>query len=115
MVDDVQKICNLILPEQEFWQNEARSLFVGVLLYLVAVPEKIKSFGEVVRTLRSDDVVYNKIKLIIQHAIGYKSKDGVFINTELNKYNDIYFYDDVDYIVYKDHFNRIFNELIYNT
>lgn len=59
MVDDVQKIANLVLPEREFWNNEARSLFVGVVLYLLAVPEKIKSFGEVVRTMRSDDVVYN--------------------------------------------------------
>ncbi|MFN7038589.1 MAG: type IV secretory system conjugative DNA transfer family protein [Alphaproteobacteria bacterium] len=59
MVDDVQKIANLILPEKEFWSNEARSLFVGVVLYLLAVPDKVKSFGEVVRTLRSDDVVYN--------------------------------------------------------
>jgi type IV secretion system protein VirD4 len=59
MVDDCQKICSLILPEQEFWQNEARSLMLGVMLYLLAVPEKITSFGEIVRTLRSDDVVYN--------------------------------------------------------
>lgn len=59
MVDDVQKIGSLLLPEQEFWQNEARSLFLGVTLYLLAVPEKISSFGEVTRTLRSDDVVYN--------------------------------------------------------
>jgi len=59
MVDDVQKIANLIMPEKEFWNNEARSLFLGVVLYLLAVPEKIKSFGEVVRTMRSDDVVYN--------------------------------------------------------
>lgn len=59
MVDDVQKIANLIMPEKEFWNNEARSLFVGIVLYLVAAPEKIKSFGEVVRTMRSDDVVYN--------------------------------------------------------
>ncbi len=58
-VDDVQKIANLLLPEQEFWNNEARTLFTGVVLYLVAVPEKVTSFGEVVRTLRSDDVVYN--------------------------------------------------------
>lgn len=58
-VDDIQKIANLLLPEQEFWNNEARSLFVGVALYLLAVPEKITSFGEVVRTLRSDDVTYN--------------------------------------------------------
>ena len=42
LVDDVQKICNLVLPEQEFWQNEARSLLLGVILYLAAVPEKLK-------------------------------------------------------------------------
>lgn len=59
MVDDVQKIGNLIMPKQEFWENEARSLFLGVVLYLLADDTKIKSFGEVVRTMRSDDVVYN--------------------------------------------------------
>ncbi len=59
MVDDVQKISNLIMPEKDFWNNEARSLFLGIVLYLIADPSKIKSFGEVVRTMRSDDVVYN--------------------------------------------------------
>lgn len=59
MVDDVQKIANLILPKQDFWENEARSLFLGVVLYLLADDTKIKSFGEVVRTMRSDDVVYH--------------------------------------------------------
>jgi type IV secretion system protein VirD4 len=59
MVDDVQKIASLILPKQEFWENEARSLFVGVILYLIADPTKKSSFGEAVRTLRSDDVAYN--------------------------------------------------------
>lgn len=59
MVDDVQKISNLIMPERDFWNNEARSLFLGVVLYLIAAPDKKQSFGEVVRTMRSDDVVYN--------------------------------------------------------
>ena len=59
MVDDVQKIANLIMPKKEFWENEARALFVGIVLYLIADKNKVKSFGEVVRTLRSDDVVYN--------------------------------------------------------
>lgn len=59
MVDDVQKISNLIMPEKDFWNNEARSLFVGIVLYLLADHTKVKSFGEVVRTMRSDDVVYN--------------------------------------------------------
>ena len=59
MVDDVQKICNFLLPEQEFWQNEARALLTGIMLYLVAADDKPASLGEVVRTLRNDDVVYN--------------------------------------------------------
>lgn len=59
MVDDVQKICNFLLPEQEFWQNEARALLTGVMLYLVAADDKPTTLGEVVRTLRNDDVVYN--------------------------------------------------------
>lgn len=59
MVDDVQKIANLVMPEKDFWYNEARSLFLGVVLYLLADDTKAKSFGEVVRTMRSDDVVYN--------------------------------------------------------
>ena len=76
MVDDVQKIGNLILPEKEFWNNEARSLFVGGVLYLLADPNKIKSFGEVVRTMRSDDVVYNLAVVLDTmgddiHPVGY--------------------------------------------
>ena len=78
MVDDVQKIANLILPEQEFWTNEARTLFVGVALYLLAVPEKTKSFGEVVRTLRSDDVVYNLA--VVLDTIGKKIHPVAYMN-----------------------------------
>ncbi len=59
MVDDVQKIANLIITEKDFWNNEAKSLFLGVVLALMADETKTNSFGEVVRTLRSDDVIYN--------------------------------------------------------
>lgn len=78
MVDDCQKICNLILPEQEFWQNEARSLLLGVMLYLCAVPEKVCSFGEVVRTMRSDDVVYNLA--VVLDTIGKKIHPVSYMN-----------------------------------
>ncbi len=56
MVDDVQKIIKIVMPKQEFWENEARSMTVGVVLYLIADETKPTTFGEVVRTLRSDDV-----------------------------------------------------------
>ncbi len=76
MVDDVQKISNLIMPEKDFWNNEARSLFLGVVLYLLADDSKVKSFGEVVRTMRSDDVVYNLAVAMdtlgeLIHPVGY--------------------------------------------
>ena len=78
MVDDVQKISSLICPEQEFWENEARSLFVGVVLYLLAVPEKVKTFGEVVRTLRSDDVTYNLA--VVLDTLGSKIHPVSYMN-----------------------------------
>lgn len=78
MVDDVQKICNLILPEQEFWQNEARSLMLGVILYLCAVVDKVTSFGEVVRTMRSDDVIYSLA--VVLDTIGKKIHPVSYMN-----------------------------------
>ncbi len=76
MVDDVQKIANLILPKQDFWENEARSLFLGVILYLLADPSKPTSFGEAVRTMRNDDFVYNFAVVMDtlgneMHPVGY--------------------------------------------
>ena len=78
MVDDVQKIANLILPKHEFWENEARSLFVGVVLSLIADPNKIKSFGEVVRTMRSDDVVYNLA--VVLDTLGHQIHPVAYMN-----------------------------------
>lgn len=78
MVDDVQKIASLILPEQDFWVNEARSLFTGTVLYLLAVPEKIKSFGEVVRTMRSDDVAYNLA--VVMDTVGKNMHPVAYMN-----------------------------------
>lgn len=76
MVDDVQKMGSLVLPKQEFWENEARSLVVGILLYLLADPDKANSFGEIVRQLRSDDVTYHLAVALdtlggVMHPVAY--------------------------------------------
>lgn len=78
MVDDVQKICNFLLPEQEFWQNEARALLCGVMLYLVADDNKPTTLGEVVRTLRNDDVVYNLA--VVLDTMGKKIHPVAYMN-----------------------------------
>jgi type IV secretion system protein VirD4 len=76
MVDDTQKIVKLLMPKQDFWVNEARSFLCGLILYLIADPNKQQSFGEVVRLLRSDDVVYNLAVVLdtmgdIIHPVAY--------------------------------------------
>ncbi len=76
MVDDVQKIGNVLVTEKDFWNLEAKSLFLGVVLYLLSDTTKTKSFGEVVRTLRSDNVAYNLAIAMdtlgsIMHPVGY--------------------------------------------
>ncbi len=58
MVDDVQKITSILIEKQEFWENEARALITGVILFLIADDTKPTTFGEVVRTLRSDDTAH---------------------------------------------------------
>ncbi len=79
MVDDVQKIASILLPQvSDFWESEARSLFAGIVLYLCAVPEKMQSFGEVVRTMRSDDVVYNLA--VVLDTIGKQIHPVAYMN-----------------------------------
>ena len=58
-VDDVMKISKFLLPKEEFWTNEGRALVTGVMLALLAMDDRPASMGEVLRTLRSDDVAYN--------------------------------------------------------
>lgn len=78
MVDDVQKICNFLLPEQEFWSNEARAFLVGVMLYLCCDDNRVKSLGETVRVLRSDDVAYNLA--VVLDTMGKKIHPVAYMN-----------------------------------
>lgn len=53
-VDDVQKIAHLLLPgdAKDFWPVEARTLFVGLALYLLDIRPYPPTFGNVLRTTR---------------------------------------------------------------
>lgn len=59
LVDDVQKIAKFLLPEEDFWVNEARALVTGLMLYLYADTNKQKSLGETLRMIRSEDLAYS--------------------------------------------------------
>jgi hypothetical protein len=57
----------------------------------------IKSFYSISETFynRNDDKLnFNKIKILVQHLIGYKTEDSKFISEEIPLYGEVNFYDD---------------------
>ena len=52
-IDDVQKIANMLFPDQAgtdvIWTATPRSFFLGVVLYLIETPGKLVTLGQVLR------------------------------------------------------------------
>ena len=80
---------------------------------------KIKNFYFISETFYNsdnDDIKYNKIKLLIQHLVGYKTENNKFIDQEIERYDNIYFYDDeLDTIKMSDEINVVLKFLLSKT
>lgn len=63
-IDDIQKIAHLILPEQEFWTQEARTLFVGLCLHLIE--KGTLTFGGILRALRGQGNFVEDVKNLLK-------------------------------------------------
>lgn len=84
LVDDIQKIAKFLLPKEDFWVNEARSLTTGLMLYLYADKNKQKSLGETLRLIRSEDLAYTLAVVLDTlggtiHPVAYMNL-GAFLN-----------------------------------
>lgn len=57
-IDDVQKIGNMLFPDQQgtdpIWTATPRGLFLGVVLYLIETPGKLVTLGQVLRESLAD-------------------------------------------------------------
>lgn len=57
-IDDVQKIANMIFPDQPgtdvIWTATPRQLFMGIVLYLIETPGKLVTLGQVLRETLTD-------------------------------------------------------------
>ncbi|MDR1494449.1 MAG: type IV secretory system conjugative DNA transfer family protein [Rickettsiales bacterium] len=83
-VDDIQKIAKFLLAKEDFWENEARALMTGLLLYILADKERKKSLGELLRLIRSEDLAYTLAVVLDTmggeiHPISYMNL-GAFLN-----------------------------------
>lgn len=84
LVDDIQKIAKFLLPKEDFWNSEARSLVTGLMLYLYADDARSKSLGETLRLVRSEDLAYTLAVVLDTmgeklHPVAYMNL-GAFLN-----------------------------------
>lgn len=63
-----------------------------------------------------DEVAFKKVRLLLQHLIGYKTEGNKFIDEELKKYDEIYYYDDDKHCIsLSKNANTIFQDLLSKT
>lgn len=66
--------------------------------------EKLKELGLVIKNYyyisetfmnrNEDDIAYSKVRLLLQHLLGFKCEGEKFIDEEITDYDQVYFYDD---------------------
>lgn len=84
-IDDIQKIANMLFPDQAgtdvIWTATPRALFLGVVLYLLETPGKMVTLGQVLReTLADGDGSKYFANIINVRALGARIKQAS--NTE---------------------------------
>lgn len=92
-IDDVQKIANMLFPDQPgtdvIWTATPRSLFLGVVLYLAETPGKLVTLGQVLReTLADGDGSAYFAKVINDRAAAGNPLSGACVRA-LNSYISI--------------------------
>lgn len=111
--DDIYIICS---------RNSKRN-YEGIIEKL---EDKLKENGLVVKNYyfisetfynrNSDETSYKKIRLLLQHLVGYKTDGNKFIDEELERYNEIQYYDDdIESISLISQSNKIFQMFLSKT
>lgn len=64
-IDDLQRVAGMLFPDPQgadpFWTSSARSLFLGIALYLFETPGSTRTVGEILRQgMASDDEGFQK-------------------------------------------------------
>ncbi len=63
-----------------------------------------------------DDITFKKVRILLQHLVGYKTEGDKFIDEEIENYDDIYYYDDdIDSVNLSTTLNDFFKVVLDNT
>ena len=72
-IDDIQKIANMLFPDQPgtdmIWTATPRSLFIGIVLYLLETPGKLVTLGQVLRETLVDGDGSHHFETILNERI----------------------------------------------
>lgn len=56
--------------------------------------KKYYHISETFYNRNDDDVSHKKVRLLLQHLVGYKTESDKFIDDKIEKYQEVYYYDD---------------------
>lgn len=63
-----------------------------------------------------DDITFKKVRILLQHLVGYKTEGDKFIDEKIENYDDIYYYDDdIDSVNLSTTLNDFFKVVLDNT
>lgn len=95
-------------------------------LIISKVEDKLKDNGLIIKKFyyisetfynrKSDDISHKKVRLLLQHLIGFKTEGDKFTDEKLNQYSEIFFYDDEENVIkLANESNRVLTILLSNT
>ena len=84
-IDDLQKIAHLLLPRHDFWENEARTLLVGLALHLLDHPDSPVTFGNILCTIRETNFFDYVHDLLTHHREGMNPVACMALNAFIQK------------------------------
>jgi hypothetical protein len=80
---------------------------------------KIKNYYFISETFynqKEDNIEFKKMRLLLQHLLGYKTEGDKFIDEEITKYNKIHYYDsNINTLKISDKINELLSFVLSNT
>lgn len=99
-LDPFQSIIN---TDDKIYLIASKNKKNGYEKILKKLDEKIQNIGlqisdvyylsETFYNRQDDEISYLKVKILLQHLIGYKTSNNAFTNEEISEFNTIYYYD----------------------
>lgn len=79
-------------------------------------PKNYYFISETFYNRNSDDISHKKVRLVLQHLVGYKTSGDKFTDEQITKYNRVHFYDsDISTINLSHSINSVLDFILSNT